>query len=111
LGQVLHLGLQLFLPPGTRSLGVLPPGQGLVGPFQELLLPLGDGGLGHLESSGRLNLGHLTTQDRQNNLQLLVGGLERLSAHDHTSHRVPSDHSRMCPRNSDSVQWDYTYDA
>jgi len=111
LGELLDLGLKLLLAPGARALGVLTSRQRLVGTLEELLLPLRDRGLGHLQAPRRLHLRHPTAQDRQDHLELLVGRLERLPAHGVSPFSgTSSHHTSRCPRNLDSPQTNFTYE-
>ena len=92
-------------------MGVLAAGQRLVGSVKKVLLPLGDRGLRHLETPGGLDLGHLTAQNGQHDLHLLVGRFERFASHQNLLDLRAFLLLWKCPRNSDPQQTAYGYDA
>ena len=78
LGEVIHLPLELFLASRPWPSRVLPSGERLVGTIEELLLPLRDRGLAHLEPPRGLHLSHLAPQDREHDLDFSSGDLNGL---------------------------------
>ena len=79
--QLLDLGLQLILTTRGRTARLVTTRKGLAAPFEELPLPLRVRRLRHLQSAARLHLGHLTTQRREDDRELLVRCLEGPASH------------------------------
>jgi hypothetical protein len=104
--QLLDLALQIGLAPARRRLRVVAPRERLVCSLEELLLPLCDRRLRHLQTARRLHLRHLASEHAEHDLQLLVAALERLAAH---SSPPPWHTTLLCPRNSDPRHGNYTY--
>jgi RHS repeat-associated protein len=85
---------------------VVSAGERFVRTLQELLLPLRDRGLRHLETTRRFDLGHLASEHAEDHLQLLLRTLERLAAHFNLQGRRITS---TCPSNPDPQHNAYIY--
>src|SRR5947209_10436673 len=108
--ELVDLSLHLGLAFASRRPRVLPPRQRLVCPVEELLLPLRDRRLAHLQTTRSLDLSHLTAQHGEDDLDLFVRRTERLPAHLTDPLRPSKHHTWMCPGKSDPRHTAYTYD-
>lgn len=103
------VALQLTLAATGRAARVVTPRQRLAAAFQELLLPLGDRRLAHLQPSRDLDLGGLALQHAEHHGELLIGCLERLATQPASPPWSPSsDTSLRCPGNSDALHQAFT---
>ena len=109
--KFIHLTLQLVFSTGGGPLAFSPRAKRFLSPFEELLLPLGDSRLAHLQSPARFHLGHFPSEHAEHDAHLLVGRLEGLSSHRVIPFSEPqSHHSYGCPRNLDALHQAYSYD-